>query len=388
MMTRSASKGWLKTSVISLLLLSNNAVARECVPGLFDFTSTVGNFDNLARSFSTVKTQTGFSPLSKQLSPKQIDRLAVEASDVVYSLFKNVGDLRIVTYRRSGSDMILPIEPQSSSQEYVGAPVGYRVKASWNDNFRDGFKQGVFAALYEPQGAGPVIFAFKGTATNNDWIEDLTNQGSVQLRSVFKMATPSHSLGSNAYLELLKRLENGQDVLITGHSLGGGLAQATAYLLQRDLGDFQRSEIAQGKKMSKLGNLHLVTFNALGGQQTLRRFAFSSLKENDRELYKGTRLESKGVDFQIQKTVVESLHARNYANVGDPVSPLFDHIGPKIFVGTPEKPLDSAQTELHLPGFTGFAISLQVKAQLNLSQAVDYHSISLIRRIIDPDFKP
>ncbi|MFL5815906.1 MAG: lipase family protein [Bdellovibrionia bacterium] len=358
------------------------------------------NFNDLANSIGDAKSElTSFLP-DKKLSRDQIDRLAAEASDVVYNLFKTAGDNPANSSRIFPNDAIVPVDHFTSAAALVGAPMGYRIAASWNDNAQNEAKRGVFTALYEPNTYGqPVIFAFKGTVTRDDWKEDLFHQGGTQLQSVFRMLSPRNSAGATVYKSLLKRLESGQDVLITGHSLGGGLAQATAYLLQKDLDDYRRHEIAQGRE-PKPGNLHLVTFNALGGQRTLKVFAKAFPK--DREitpiLYKGTRLESSPIDSQIDDAAVLSLQPRNYAYPGDPVSPLFDHIGPKLIVSKKEPKrkvtgiaeasahMYTALGRLRLAG--GFAPSVLNSIHDKVSEAVYDHSIKLIRTAIDSDFRP
>jgi hypothetical protein len=106
---------------------------------------------------------------------------------------------------------------------------------------------GLKVALFKPVGEAaklhPWVLAFAGSESVSDWISDVGSGGGQF--EVFKKLL-------NEQISKYRPGETGTtpELLITGHSLGGGLAQAAAYQIDKDM-------------LGKL-KIHLVTWNALG----------------------------------------------------------------------------------------------------------------------------
>jgi hypothetical protein len=142
--------------------------------------------------------------------------------------------------------------------------------------------------------------------------------------------------------QIRQLIERGHDVTITGHSLGGGLAQGfAADLVDEILREYSRS----GQEQRPRGRLRLVTFNALGGKglQDIvdRRDRQQRRTKSREEPYSGLdRLAVTDLDPRITQTyrvlrrqiVEESVH---YRTRGDVVSRLGRHYGQVIDIDGP-----------------------------------------------------
>lgn len=195
------------------------------------------------------------------------------------------------------------------------APKGYRVS-----KFYTGIA-GTQIALYNSESGGPPVLAFAGTQNTfnyDDWKADL-ERGYPQLKEIVRMRegvreeedwhffadVGEHTSGDNnrkfdmstndpskTLVNYLARIliENG-DVIITGHSLGGALAQSAAYLVQRR---------AQELSNKTTGTLHVVTWNGLGGTEALEKHLTATHSGRiDETIVKKIRFENRYVDGDI-----------------------------------------------------------------------------------------
>ena len=135
-------------------------------------------------------------------------------------------------------------------QLQAAAPAGYFPMFLETD-VESGLKLVMFGPRLENAGA-PFVVAIAGTVSVIDWAANL-NLGVAQLRDIERLA--------GAVLRWFPR----ESVLptrliVTGHSLGGGLAQALAFELDRRL-----------QSTNAPGAIFLVTWNAFGGKELLAR---------------------------------------------------------------------------------------------------------------------
>ncbi len=162
-----------------------------------------------------------------------------------------------------------------------GVPLGYEVAATVAEA-----RTGLKFAYYTPEMESkprPLIFSIGGTQGYTDLLADL-NLGAAQRKSPVLLQMEER---------LVRDVLSGRDIVITGHSLGGGLAQAVAYDL---------AKAVEGKPGA--GKVLLVTWNAFGGRELIAR----------------TGTFSPEIEARID--------AANYYVPGDPVSRIGTHVGP------------------------------------------------------------
>lgn len=211
----------------------------------------------------------GFSALTQN----QRHGLALSASALIYVL----DDLETAS---SGQEL-LSKHAQFRSQ----IPAGYEFE-HYMSNRSSGLKYMMLAPL-DP--ANPWIFAFAGTQTTIDWMSDI-NLGSKQLARVEGML---YAFTNCEYTDREQRPLSGRDWIITGHSLGGGLAEAYSYQIQK-------RRIQQGLQPA---HLELVTFNPFGALAVVEKNPANAAE------------------------VIQLLTTFNYFVTGDPVSQIGHHIG-------------------------------------------------------------
>lgn len=191
----------------------------------------------------------------------------------------------------------------NSKKFLSGIPKGYKLYL-WQSHPRTGLKFIILAPLAD--NPKPWILAIAGTETILDWVMDL-DLGRFQLEKLaplFDLFTTCNHLGPD-------RLPMAaHDFIITGHSLGGGLAQAFAYQMQK-----KRLEA----NLLPL-KMQLITFNGFGARQLIEKW----------EPY--------------NPNMEEYLNAVNYFVKGDAVSRIGVHIGEtRQLTPKGENPNDRAQ---------------------------------------------
>jgi hypothetical protein len=138
----------------------------------------------------------------------------------------------------------------SKSVYKLEAPSGYRIEKIISDS-STGFKAAIFEPIDRTKDKA-TIFAIAGTENLTDAYADL-------------------ALGMRQFLpnrdeiirEAIRRMKMGREVVFTGHSLGGGLAQAFSYAT---------AEALRSRDMiSDSYRLHCVTWNAFGAAQLVEK---------------------------------------------------------------------------------------------------------------------
>lgn len=151
------------------------------------------------------------------------------------------------------------------------------------------------------------IIAIAGTEGARDNIADFS----------FGRSQSQHLLALLDQLFTAHVLPPKPEIIITGHSLGGGLAQAVAWYLEKNL-----------PKRKITPRIWLFTFNAFGAQELIRKQEKSFTSEQSHLTY-----------------------AANYFVRGDPVSKLGTHLGPTLEL-VPEEV--EKKSRFNLPNFDGF----------------------------------
>jgi hypothetical protein len=186
-------------------------------------------------------TSAAFDPRSIKVVPDRATvygKLALQAATAAYS----VPDLESV---KSAANLQSDYETLIAS-----APDGYRV-LFLDADLVSGLKLVMLAP--SESDASPFILAIAGTASIVDWAANI-NLGVAQLERlqrtldrIFEESFPEDG-------------RTGRELIVTGHSLGGGLAQAVAFQLDQGL---QSARIP--------GSIYVITWNAFGAKELIRR---------------------------------------------------------------------------------------------------------------------
>ncbi|MEA3209777.1 MAG: hypothetical protein QOE70_2834 [Chthoniobacter sp.] len=199
-------------------------------------------------------------------------------------------------------DHVVASKPKDLHQAFIAFtrdekfPRGYRLQRAVSDPM-SGFKAVLLAPLSE-QRSKPLILAFAGTSEPRDAVSDL-HFGHDQFsysKGLWKIVVSNRSVDEHGHPL------NQRDLLITGHSLGGGLAQACAFAVSETRAGLHH----QG------GKVELVTWNGFGGEPLIRMIR--------------PRYDPAGtprIDY-----------AANYFVAAEPVSEIGTHYGPTYQLGT------------------------------------------------------
>lgn len=210
---------------------------------------------------------------------------ALKSAEDIYNLpdFENV---------RNGSEFVDQFIKFQSA-----IPNGYKLYAYFGEP-ETGAKYAIFQPdsfrLDDSRIGSPWILSIAGTKSLIDVISDL-DLGRNQLQ---KMSRLKSIFTTCQYLDESGRPLSEKRWVFTGHSLGGGLAQAFAYQIQ---------EIRINQKLQPL-RLELLTFNGFGAQELVAKVG----------LY--------------NPQIVKYIEARNYFVLGEPISKIGHHIGPTFML--------------------------------------------------------
>jgi len=154
---------------------------------------------------------------------------------------------------------------------------------------------GLKFAIFQPEEASrPWILAIAGTQTALDWIADL-DLGKKQL---VHLDTLMSLFVSCQYLDNSNQPLASRPWIITGHSLGGGLAQALGYQIQK-----HRIE----RRLTPI-QMQVITFNAFGAVKLVEKIE------------------------PFAPMIVPYLNAKNFFVDGDLISKVGTHIGPTLMI--------------------------------------------------------
>jgi hypothetical protein len=214
-------------------------------------------------------------------------------------------------------DHVVASKPRDLHQAFIAfandenIPRGYRLQRAVSDPM-SGFKAALFAPISESR-SKPLILAFAGTSEPRDAVSDL-HFGHDQFsysKELWKMVVSNRSVDEHG------QPLNQRDLLITGHSLGGGLAQACAFAVFATRAGLHHTG----------GKIDLVTWNGFGAEPLIRMI---------RPSYDSAGMPR--IDY-----------AANYFVAAEPVSEIGTHYGPTYQLGTfPKFIWLSQQVDRHL----------------------------------------
>lgn len=236
-------------------------------------------------------------PSVKELiTQDRIQILAQEAADAIYRL----PDLESVA---SGAELVTRTIPFVKS-----LPAGYQFYSYFSEP-----EAGMKYMLLKPTNDDikkPYILAIAGTQSLLDWLVDV-DLGRAQFLKLTRLV---RLFSTCQYLDSRGQPLASHGLVVTGHSLGAGLAQAVAYSIQKARIDSNLTAM----------DIDLVSFNGFGGRSLIEK------------------------DEVFDERIPPLLRARNYWVEGDLVSRIGVHIGPTYGLGHPKSIEPSLRTAVAL----------------------------------------
>ncbi|MBL8204108.1 MAG: hypothetical protein JNM09_07755 [Blastocatellia bacterium] len=241
-------------------------------------------------------------------------QLALQLADLIYRLPDLDSKDKALKAREYFTDFKEKMPPDLTLAMSESDPkTGLRVAA---------FKPKITNAKTFPANRASLIITIAGTEGARDGIADLS----------FGRSQCQHLLDVIDQLFTAHKIPPKPEIIVTGHSLGGGLAQAVAWYLEKYLPE---------RKITP--RIWLFTFNAFGAQELIRKQEKSFTPEQSQLTY-----------------------AANYFVRGEPVSKLGTHLGPTLEL-VPEE--IERKSKFKLPKFDGF----------------DKHRIEYIIKLVEAD---
>lgn len=190
----------------------------------------------------------------------------------------------------SGAELII------KSYEFIGMiPEGYRFHSFFFEP-DSGMKYMLLRPRLETD-KRPDILAIAGTRSLLRWLGDPPPDHLAALLTsrLVRLFTTCQ------FLDVFSTPFAARRLIITGHSVGGGLAETFAYLIQSKRLELGLSPMA----------IDLITFNSFGGRALIEKI------------------------IPYDESVTSHLRAHNYFVEGDVLSTVGDHVGPQFSLGAP-----------------------------------------------------
>ncbi|MFM8315319.1 MAG: hypothetical protein ACKOA8_13620, partial [Deltaproteobacteria bacterium] len=197
-----------------------------------------------------------------------------------------------------------------------GLRAGWQVRESVADP-KTGLKAAVYSSL-ESKSQRSKVYAFGGTECKKDCMADV-GLGQVQVESPhFQRLVESAATD----------IAEGGDVLITGHSLGGGLAQVFTVFAAKRAREIRESWSADIRKQTPPGQVATVTWQAFGA---------AGLVKTNRNYSPWDYFEVTGINknpFPKDKEELKiPVQIENYRLPGEPISLVGQFLGPLYDIG-------------------------------------------------------
>jgi hypothetical protein len=179
-------------------------------------------------------------------------------------------------------------KPYDDMQEFLTkTPPGYHLIQDYTGPVV-GLKYGLYERAESANESSPgLVLAFAPTQHLDDWLSNMN----------YAIDQISHPEITRLIDSIIANPKRPEKILITGHSLGGGLSQGFAYLLKKAL-------ISRALETGYNPKVEVVTFNAFGSQSQIE-----------------------WIEGGLNPGIANSFEATHYFIKGDPVTPLGRHIG-------------------------------------------------------------